>query len=129
MMMKKITAKTLVSLIIFSLLSQSAALAEDKISPAAVGWGNLFVPGLGATLTDHPVAGLAEATLELGSFYGGTLLGAEGRFRIDGSVDIPESGHVGSAVTARILQQFGLKYHFYNTFYHYQQAVLASEDS
>lgn len=99
----------------------------ELLSPAAVGWGNLLVPGLGATLSDRPLLGLTEAVLEIGTFYGGTLLAPEGRFRIDGSIDIPASGHIANAANGETLQQFGLKYHFYNTFFHYQQAVLARE--
>jgi hypothetical protein len=37
---------------------------------------------------------------------------------------VPESGHVGRAVFGQALQEFGLKLHMYNTFYHYQQASL-----
>ena len=112
---------------------QSAFAADsqpvDRVSPAAIGWGNLLVPGLGATLRDQPLTGLGEAGLEVGSFFGGTLLASESRFRIDGSVDVPEDGSVSRAMGGRILQQFGLKYHFYNTFYHYQQAVIEQQDN
>jgi hypothetical protein len=134
-------AKPLCLILALQLLLGHAALAaqelnpativpkQDRLPPAAVGWGNLLVPGLGATLSDHPLLGLTEAALEIGTFYSGTLLAEEKRFKIDGSVVVPDSGNVGKAMTAEMLQQFGLKYHFYNTFYHYQQAVIADEAS
>ena len=120
----------LICFVVFALQSAHAEVTPvGRVSPAAIGWGNLVVPGLGATLRDEPLTGLGEAGLEVGSFFGGTLLGHESRFKIDGSVDIPDGGSVGRAMGGRILQQFGLKYHFYNTFYHYQQAAIEQEDS
>ena len=107
----------------------TSANSHENLSPGAVGWGNLLVPGLGATLRDQPVQGLTEASLEIGSFYGGTLLAEEQSFKIDGSTSIPQNGSVGRAVSSQMFQQFGLKYHFYNTFYHYQQAAIAAEDT
>ena len=101
----------------------------ERISPGAIGWGNLLVPGLGATLRDQPEKGLTEAGLELGSFFGGTFLGRESRFEIDGSIIIPSRNSVSRAMAGRMLQQFGLKYHFYNTFYHYQQAAIEQENT
>ncbi len=138
--LKKVVASYLVFAMTIQLVLVNGAHADEiknpaspvlheKISPLAVGFGNLLVPGLGATLQDEPLTGLTEAALEIGSFYGGTSMGRESRFKIDGSIDIPESGSVGRAATARVLQQFGLKYHFYNTFYHYQQAAIADEES
>ena len=109
--------------------SASEKESADRVSPAAIGWGNLLVPGLGATLQDKPLTGMSEAVLEIGSFYGGASFGRESRFKIDGSIDVPENGSVGRAAGARLLQQFGLKLHFYNTFYHYQQAVMENESS
>ncbi len=106
----------------FILIQLCFANVPDKPSSSAVGWGNLIVPGLGATLRDRPTAGLLEASIELGTFYGGSLLIDESRFKIDGTASLPQKGSVGKHVTAQILQQVGLKYHFYNTFYHYQQA-------
>lgn len=99
------------------------------LDPAAVGWGNLFVPGLGATLRGYPKAGLTEAGLELGTYFGGTYGVREGELTIDGSVKIPNSKNLLAPVVGQSLQEFGLKYHFYNTFYHYQQSVLAAKDT
>lgn len=119
----------------FSTLATGAIAAEqsgevnEKINPGVVGWGNFIVPGLGATLLDHPGEGLAEAGLEIGTFYSGTLLAPENRFRIDGTVDLPVSGNINKAAIAQTLQQFGLKYHFYNTFYHYREAALQAADT
>ncbi len=96
----------------------------DTVSPAAVGWGNLLVPGLGASLRGLPTRGLIEASSEIGLFYGGTFLTKDGDFRIDGSAVLPATGNVTGAVAAAIMQEVGLKEHMYNTFYHYQQASL-----
>jgi membrane protease YdiL (CAAX protease family) len=99
---------------------------DRVVSAPLVGWGNLFVPGLGATLQGHSAAGLLEASTEIGLYYGGTFGVKEGNFGIDGSVNVPHSNHLGRPVLGQIMQEVGLKYHFYNTFYHYQRAVLAS---
>ncbi|MGZ3700802.1 MAG: CPBP family intramembrane glutamic endopeptidase [Bdellovibrionota bacterium] len=101
----------------------------SSLDPAAVGWGNLFVPGLGATLRGLPGVGLKEAGLELGTYFGGTYGVREGDFSIDGSVRVPNSAHLSKPVLGQSLQEFGLKYHFYNTFYHYQQAAIEAKDT
>jgi membrane protease YdiL (CAAX protease family) len=107
-----------------------ASADPSKVSPAAIGWGNLFVPGLGATLSGEPGRGLGEAAAEIGTYYGGTFGTREGQFSIDGNVEFPTSGgNLYQPLTGQILQEFGLKLHFYDTFYHYQQAVIAQEDS
>lgn len=103
--------------------------ARAELSPAAVGWGNLFVPGLGATLRGKPGSGLAEAGIELGTYFGGTYGVREGNFSIDGSVRVPNRPSLTKPLIGQSLQEFGLKYHFYNTFYHYQQAALAAADT
>lgn len=124
--------KILINLLIFLQITGScfvAAEARAELSPAAVGWGNLLVPGLGATLRNLPSQGLQEATIELGTYFGGTFGVREGGFSIDGSVKIPTTASLSGPVVGQALQEFGLKYHFYNTFYHYQQAVLASANS
>jgi membrane protease YdiL (CAAX protease family) len=100
--------------------------AEHIVSAPLVGWGNLFVPGLGATLRGKPGSGLMEETTEIGLYYGGTFGVKEGNFGIDGSVKVPHSNHLGRPVLGQIMQELGLKYHFYNTFHHYQRAVLVS---
>ncbi|MGZ3696399.1 MAG: CPBP family glutamic-type intramembrane protease, partial [Bdellovibrionota bacterium] len=104
-----------------------APLAHARVSAPLVGWGNLFVPGLGATLSGKPLRGLAEAGTELGLYYGGTFNVKEGRFGIDGSVKVPHSNSLKGPVLGQIMQETGLKYHFYNTFHHYQLAVMGSE--
>jgi membrane protease YdiL (CAAX protease family) len=87
-----------------------------------------LVPGLGATLRGHSLEGLAEATVELGTFYGGLFGTHEGRFTIDGSIrDADTQASFDRAVTGQILQQVGLKLHFWDTFYHYQQATIERE--
>lgn len=119
----------ILSLVFSWIQSVSAYAVDENISAGVVGWGNLLVPGLGATLRDQPGVGLGEAGLEIGSFYGGTLLAPEQRFRIDGTIDLPQNGNINNAALAQIMQQFGLKYHFYNTFYHYQQVAKANADT
>jgi membrane protease YdiL (CAAX protease family) len=112
--------------LIFAVLLPSTAQALD---PAAVGWGNLLVPGLGATLSGDPAQGITEAGLELGTYFGGTYGVREGNFSIDGSVNVPNSKNLAKPVFGQSLQEFGLKYHFYNTFWHYQQAALEAKDT
>jgi membrane protease YdiL (CAAX protease family) len=133
--MKRAISLIIIFCLNISTLAAGASAAEqsgevnEKISPGIVGWGNFIVPGLGATLLDQPGKGLTEAGLEIGTFYSGTLLAPETRFRIDGTVDLPVSGNINSAAIAETLQQFGLKYHFYNTFYHYREAALEVADT
>jgi membrane protease YdiL (CAAX protease family) len=103
-------------------------LEISDLSPAAVGWGNLIVPGLGATLRGQPGRGLIEAVVELGLFYGGTFGVREGAFTIDTTVVTPERGNLTSPLLGQALQQFGIKIHMYDTFYHYQQVSLARAD-
>jgi membrane protease YdiL (CAAX protease family) len=110
-------------LLILALFSFRTANAE-VVSPAAVGWGNLLVPGMGASLRGLPGEGLTEAGLEITSFYGGTFLAKESSFRIDGTLILPDNKNINNAVLGGILQEFGLKLHMYNTFYQYQQASL-----
>jgi hypothetical protein len=105
------------------------ARADDKeLSPAAIGWGNTFVPGLGATLRGQPGRGALEATVEIGTYYGGTFGVREGVPGIDGDVSIPTNGDINHASTGMMLQEFGLKLHMFDTFYHYQQVCIAQEE-
>ena len=122
-------ALPLVKLISLLLLIFSFHFASAELSPSAVGWGNLFVPGLGATLRGYPGTGLTEAALEIGTYYGGSFGVREGGMTIDGSVKFPTKGNVYRPLVGQILQEFGFKYHFYNTFHHYQQASLALSES
>ena len=117
--------KTKLSTLLFGFLVFLAPFAHaETVSPAAVGWGNLVVPGLGASLRGLPGRGLLEASTEIGTFYGGTFYGKEGSFRIDGTVLVPDNADVFKPVVGGIMQEFGLKLHMYNTFYNYQQASL-----
>jgi membrane protease YdiL (CAAX protease family) len=111
--------------LIAALVMLVSVSAQAHPSPAAVGWGNLFVPGLGATIRGESVRGLVEAGGELGTFYAGTFLADQGHFSIDGTVKIPEENDISKPLTGHFLQELGLKMHMYNTFYHYQQASLA----
>ena len=112
----------LVLLCLASLGAEPLAWAE--VSPAAVGWGNLVVPGLGATLRGEPMRGLMESSLTIGSYYGGTFYAKEGAFTIDGSVLVPSGRNITKPLLGQFLQEFGLKFHMWNTFYNYQQASL-----
>lgn len=102
---------------------------EHSLSPGGVGWGNLLVPGLGATFRGEPLRGVGEAVLELGLFYGGTFGVREGEFTIDSTIVLPQRGNLYRPLIGQSMQQVGLKLHMYNTFYHYQQACLAMKDS
>ncbi len=112
----------LVCMCLVSLLVEQLAWAD--VSPAAVGWGNLVVPGLGATLRGQPVRGLIESSATIGSYYGGTFYAKEGAFTIDGSVLVPSGRNITKPLLGQFLQEFGLKFHMWNTFYNYQQASL-----
>lgn len=114
---------------IFLIFSAVSTQVQAELSPAAVGWGNLLVPGLGATLRGLPGRGLLEASTEIGTYYGGTFGVREGSFTIDGSVIIPTQGNLYRPLTGQILQEFGLKLHMFDTFYHYQQVALGMQDS
>lgn len=117
------------------ILTQTVALifatlsAHAEPSPGVVGWGNVLVPGLGATLLGHSGSGLAQAASEVGLFYGGTFGVREGAFTIDGSVLVPSSGNVYRPLIGQIMQEAGLKLHFYNTFQSYREAAHAAADS
>lgn len=102
---------------------------EPTVNPSAVGWGNLLVPGLGATLRNRPYRGLLEATFEIGTFYGGTYYAKESAVTVDGTVLVPDSEgkNVSKPLLGHFLQEWGIKLHMYNTFYHYQQASLNPE--
>jgi hypothetical protein len=116
-------------MILVLLLAATAPAVSADVSPAAIGWGNTLVPGLGATLRGEPARGLLEATAELGTFYGGTFGVREGGFGIDGDVSIPTQGDIVHASTGMMLQQFGLKLHMFDTFYHYQQACIDQQET
>lgn len=121
-----------VALAVFLALGLVPGLVFADVSPAAVGWGNLFVPGLGATLRGEPTRGLVEAGAEIGLFYGGTFGAREGAFSIDSTVvpsRDPNTGSLALPLVGQALQQVGLKLHMYDTFYHYQQACLSIQDS
>ena len=117
----KLTAFTFVLLTFFLTVTTVHA---DHVSAAAVGWSNLIVPGLGATLRGDSTRGLIESTLELGSYYGGTFHAKEGPFTIDGSALVLSDRNVTKPVIGKMMQQFGLKLHMYNTFYNYREAAL-----
>lgn len=127
------TALILLALILSESFAQAAgplhpyeapAGGHPAPSPAAVGWGNLFIPGLGATLRGNPTLGLLEASGTIGTYYGGTFLAEEAHFSMDGSARIPDALHIKRQLTGQFLQEVGLKTHMYNTFYNYQQAAL-----
>lgn len=119
----------LYAILLCTCLSVPGHASAEKLSPGGVGWGNLLVPGLGATFRGDPVRGAAEAIVELGLFYGGTFGVREGEFTIDSSIIVPQRGNLYRPLLGQAMQQFGLKLHMYNTFYHYQQACLAVKDS
>lgn len=114
-------------LLVFYVLMSANAMATA--SPGTVGWGNLFVPGLGATFRGKPLRGLVEAAAEIGLFYGGTYGVREGAFFIDSTIILPQRGHLDRPLVGQIMQQFALKLHMYNTFYNYQQASLALQNT
>lgn len=125
--------RTRLFLLWFQIVSLSTAVCLQPArgadpSPAVIGWGNVIVPGFGATMRGYPERGLIEAVGEVGLYYGSTFGAHEGDFTIDGSVLLPKS-NVYRPLISQILQEAGLKLHMYDTFYHYQQAALAIADS
>lgn len=105
------------------------SFCQAELSPAAVGWGGLFVPGLGATLRGEPKRGMLEATLEIGLFYGGTFNVKEGDVNVDGSVIVPHSNNLYQPLIGQSMQEFGIKLHMYDAFFNYQQAALAAKET
>lgn len=124
--MKKLKS-LLICVCALSLIGPTFGVAQDQsdpVSPAWVGWSNLIVPGLGATVRGEAGRGLIEASTEIGLYYGGTFYAKEGAFTIDGSVLVPNSKNISKPLLGQVMQETGLKLHMYNTFYHYQQASL-----
>jgi len=111
------------------LLIEPKSDSAANLSPAAIGWGNLIVPGLGATLRGKTGEGLLEAVTEIGLFYGGTFGVREGGFTIDSTVKIPEHGSLYRPLLGQTMQEIGLKLHMYDTFYHYQQVCRQQANS
>jgi membrane protease YdiL (CAAX protease family) len=103
--------------------------SRASVSPAAVGWGGLLVPGLGATLLGEAGRGALEAASESGLYFGGAFGNRESAFTIDGSVEVPVGAGISRALLGQAMQEFGLKLHMYDTFYNYQQAARAVADS
>ncbi len=102
---------------------------SDEVTPSALGWTNLFIPGGAALLRGQTGRGLLEGIAEIGLFYGGTFGVREGAFTIDSTIVVPLRGNLQRPLIGQILQQFGLKLHMYNTFYHYQQRSLELADT
>ena len=124
--MKSQTPMT-VLLLLLSLIASLSAGATP--SPAVVGWGNVLVPGFGATIRGETRQGLLEATAEVGLYYGGTFGAREGSFTIDGSVLLPKGNSLYRPLIGQVLQQGGLKLHMYDTFHNYQLAAIDLADS
>jgi membrane protease YdiL (CAAX protease family) len=114
-----------ISLIVLLSFSQVCIAAP---SPAGIGWGNLIVPGLGATFRDRSIQGAIEAIAEIGLFFGATFGVSEGQFTIDTNILLNPSTKGNRTLLGPTLgqsfQQIGLKAHMFNTFYHYQQASI-----
>lgn len=115
------------ALLLSGSLAAPSVGASNLVDPGLTGWGNLVVPGLGASFRGDPLRGVAEAALEIGLFYGGTFGVREGTFTIDTTIVTPQKGSLVRPLVGQTMQQLGLKLHMYNTFYHYQQASLALE--
>lgn len=96
-------------------------------SPSLVGWTNLFLPGAGASLRGNTASGYLEALTEVGLYAGGQLGNSAASFNIDGTDDVTDTENLTTPIVGTMLQEAGLKLHFYNTFYHYQQASFAAE--
>lgn len=112
--------------IVFVVFLEASCFAA--VNPSFVGWGNTFAPGMGAILREEPLRGLGESALTLGTYYGATYFSKEGSYTIDGNLREPKGNNIWRPLVGELMQEFALKYHMYNTFYHYQQASLAAEN-
>ena len=123
----------MIRLLVFLCFAPVASVAiAAELSPAATGWIGLALPGSAAIAEGNYGRGILEATTEIGTFVGGMALAPLGPFTIDGNTQVPQwgpgtgpnAGPIAGALSGAMLQQFGLKFYMYNTFYHYQKAVM-----
>jgi hypothetical protein len=97
-----------------------------------VGWLNTVAPGSGEGLLGNEVEGLTQLSAEAGTFLWGYSISRRTPMTLDGVPEqVPEYNRVLSKqqqninadIFADALQEFGIKYHFVNTFDAYREAA------
>jgi hypothetical protein len=97
-----------------------------------VGWLNTFVPGSGQALLGRPYLGLFQLGAEVGTFAWGYSISKRTPLTLDGVPEaIPQfnrltprsQSDITGPLYADMLQEFGIKYHFVNTFDSYREAA------
>lgn len=123
-------AATLLFVLIFQTHDSCAA-----VNYHLVGWLNTFVPGSGEAVLGNPEYGLLQASLEVGSFGWGYSRSKRSTLTLDGTPeDLPKFDRKRARTRADLIiplasaftQEFGIKYHFVNTFLAYRSAATAS---
>jgi hypothetical protein len=124
-------------ILLFLLASCICALAHADTDPRLVGWGNLFVPGLGATLRGDPGRGAIQFGYEGTTFTAGYALSdTKGFSSLDGISDTFKPFNqrarsrnaqedISSKMGSDILLEFAIKSHLVNTFTEYRDAFKA----
>ena len=118
------------------ILTFNSAHAENP-SPQLVGWGNLFLPGLGATLRGSPERGLGQLGYEGATFAAGySLADQKGLSSLDGISDTfsayktigtsrNSQQNINPKMFSDIFLEFSIKSHLVNTFIEYRDAYKA----
>jgi membrane protease YdiL (CAAX protease family) len=100
-----------------------------------VGWLNTFLPGSGQALLGDPLLGAEQLTAEVGTFAWGYSISKRSPMTLDGVPEaVPdynrvlskEETNINGPLWADMLQEFGIKYHFVNTFDSYREAAKLS---
>jgi hypothetical protein len=97
-----------------------------------VGWLNTFVPGSGQVLLGNPWLGAFQFGAEVSTFTAGYEISARTPLTLDGVPEqVPQfnrltprsQSDISGPLYADMLQEFGIKYHFVNTFDSYREAA------
>jgi hypothetical protein len=115
----------------------STPSSEYGPNPRVVGWANLFVPGLGATLRGDPARGFTQLGYEGSTFVAGyEMSDTKGFSSLDGISDTfkpfnrsAKTRNAQDDITEKmgsdILLEFSIKAHLTNTFTEYRDAFKA----
>jgi hypothetical protein len=115
--------------------SSSPAPSSSHPNPHWVGFGNLFVPGLGATLNGNPTLGIEQFAYETTTFAAGyavsptkgfnSLDGIRDTFQGYSSKERNFQSSIDDEMYSDILLEFSIKTHMTNTFLAYRDALKA----
>lgn len=135
--------------LLFAFVSAGALAAEPSPAPSVspsptssdessrpnyhvTGWLNTFVPGSGEALLGHPALGAFQFAAEVSTFTAGYEISARKPLTLDGvPEEVPQfnrstprqQSDIAGPLYADMLQEFGIKYHFVNTFDAYREAA------